>query len=56
MPSKSKSSSSKTDKGCVGYCCGGVMKAAHVRVFFTEDSDLSEMYTTLTEQYGNQLI
>ena len=54
MPSKSKSSS-KADSGCVGYCCGGVMKAAHVRVFHTEESDLSEVYNDFQQHYGKSV-
>jgi hypothetical protein len=50
MPSKR--STSNSDKGCVGFAYGGIMKDVRIRAFSTEDSDPTKVATDFQTHYG----
>jgi hypothetical protein len=50
MPSKSSRSS---EKGCVGFAYGGIMKDVRIRAFSTEDSDPTKVATEFQSHYGD---
>ena len=49
----SKQRVSKSDKGCIGFVFGGVLKQSTIRLFKTPDKDPQETYDELTQYYGN---
>jgi len=49
----SKQRISKSDKGCIGFVFGGVLKQSTIRLFKTPDKDPQETYDELTQYYGN---
>lgn len=49
----SKRTGSKSDKGCVGFLYGGVMKQGSVCLFKTSDKEPEERYNELVQYYGN---
>jgi len=52
MPSKS---SRNSEKGCVGFAYGGVLKLNTVRVFSCDDTDPSELAKEFSNYYGESV-
>jgi len=49
----SKRSSSKSDKGCVGFVADGVIRKATIYAFKTNDKDPSEIISELQQYFGS---
>ena len=49
----SKRTSSKSDKGCVGFVADGVMRKATIYAFKTNDKDPSEIISELQQYFGS---
>jgi hypothetical protein len=53
MPKSNKSS--KSEKGCVGFVAGGVLKQGHIRIISSDSNDPEEVIQEYVKYYGESV-